>query len=684
MSSELKSLTKSAVLLLSGLLGCLAAGPAVGAGAAAPPAPPPPRSPAPSSAPLPAILPLDEVRPGMTGYGLTVFSGTRIDTFGVRVLGVQRNQRADGSVILVELSAPGLAEAAIPEGMSGSPIFLDGKLAGAVAFGWEGALRPIGGVTPAAEVLAVPTAPAAMTSAAAAPAMPAGGAGGSARSLRAALDPLGRGAELAGLLWGGAAENARLGAGGGAGAAIIAGDIVAGLAGRAAAERWPDPAALAAGLLAAGEFASAAGSGLRVLPAALVARALGEAGPARAGAPAPSAGAAADAARTLAPGSACAVSLLRGDAELGAIGTVTWVTGDDVWLLGHPLLQAGPVELPLAAAEVFGLLPNRGMSFKLGTVGPTVGAVHHDLRAGVGGRLGAGVATVPVAVAVARPAGEERYAFEAAPERRLLPALVYWCLYNALLARGDDASQQTISYRIETAWREGGRARPPLVLTGVLAGPGSAAEVAPEWAGPLQILLESRHSALTLTGVDARLEVEPGGGGAAIVAIDGPAAARPGERLALGVTLRPRRGQARRQAVAFALPPTLPAGEYRLLAASARDVFALEAERAADLFADRSLEATWEVLARPRSAASLELVLYAPPDGLTVDGRELPALPPGVAATLAGGGSGRVGDTRAGIAAHLSLPGREALSGAAVLPLTVLPPRPTVPREERP
>lgn len=679
MSNELKSLTRSAVLLLGGLLGCLAAGSAVGAGAAAPPSPPPPQSPAPSSVPLPAILPLDEVRPGMTGYGLTVFSGTRVDTFEVRVLGVQRNQRADGSVILVELSGPGLAEAAIPEGMSGSPVFLDGKLAGAVAFGWEGSLRPIGGLTPAAELLAVPTAPAAPTAAM------GGGAGSSPPSLRAALDPLGRGAELAGLLWGGAAAGGRPGAGGGAGAAGgTTGGTVAGLAGRSAAERWPDPAALAAGLLAGGELAPAADSGLRALPAALVGRALGEAGAARAGAPAPRAGEAPAAVPTLAPGSACAVSLLRGDAELGAIGTVTWVAGDDVWLLGHPLLQAGPVELPLATAEVFGLLPNRGMSFKLGTVGQTVGAVHHDLRAGAGGRLGAGVATVPVAVTIARPTGEERYAFEAAPERRLLPALVYWCLYNALLARGDDLSQQTIRYRIETAWREGGRARPPLVLTGVLAGPGSAAEVAPEWAGPVQILLESRHTALTLAGVDARLEVEPGGGAAAIVAVDGPAAARPGERLALGVTLRPRRGEAQRREVAFALPATLPPGEYRLLAASARDVFALEAERAADLFADRSLEATWEVLARPRSAASLELVLYAPPDGLTVDGRELPALPPGVAAALAGGGTGRVGDTRAGIAARLSLPGREALSGAAVLPLTILPPRPTVPREERP
>ena len=71
----------------------------------------------------------------------------------------------------------------------------------------------------------------------------------------------------------------------------------------------------------------------------------------------------------LAPGSACAVPLVTGDAELGAIGTVTWVEGDQVYMMGHPFLQRGPVNLPLATAEILTVFPSRQMSFKMGYVG---------------------------------------------------------------------------------------------------------------------------------------------------------------------------------------------------------------------------------------------------------------------------------------------------------------------------
>src|SRR3989339_799811 len=91
---------------------------------------------------------LQDITPGMTGYGLTVFAGAGIDTFGVTVIGVQHNVRPQGSLILVEVAGHGLELSSIAQGMSGSPIFLQGRLAGALAFGWAGALRPIAGVTP--------------------------------------------------------------------------------------------------------------------------------------------------------------------------------------------------------------------------------------------------------------------------------------------------------------------------------------------------------------------------------------------------------------------------------------------------------------------------------------------------------------------------------------------------------
>ncbi|MBE0566912.1 MAG: hypothetical protein IH621_13195, partial [Krumholzibacteria bacterium] len=145
----------------------------------------------------PTIAP-GEIAPGMTGYGLTVFAGTAVDTFGVTVIGVQPNVRAQGSLILIEVSGHGLETSAIAQGMSGSPVFIDGRLAGALAFGWGGALRPIAGVTPIAEMFAVPVAAgpeAADLDAGSTPLAPWPLAGPASLELAAALFPGGRPAE---------------------------------------------------------------------------------------------------------------------------------------------------------------------------------------------------------------------------------------------------------------------------------------------------------------------------------------------------------------------------------------------------------------------------------------------------------------------------------------------------------
>jgi hypothetical protein len=104
-------------------------------------------------------IPLAEITRGMRGYGLTVFEGTRVDTFSVEVVGVQERMRADGSLIIIEVAGHDLQRSRIAQGMSGSPVFLDGRFAGALAFGWGGALRSLAGVTPAGEILSLPSQP---------------------------------------------------------------------------------------------------------------------------------------------------------------------------------------------------------------------------------------------------------------------------------------------------------------------------------------------------------------------------------------------------------------------------------------------------------------------------------------------------------------------------------------------
>ena len=93
-------------------------------------------------------FPLDEIEPGQRGYGLSVFQGTEPERFEFEVIGVWRNVQPDVSYILAEFSGQGLEETGVIAGMSGSPVYIDGRLVGAVSFSWPFSNRPVGGITP--------------------------------------------------------------------------------------------------------------------------------------------------------------------------------------------------------------------------------------------------------------------------------------------------------------------------------------------------------------------------------------------------------------------------------------------------------------------------------------------------------------------------------------------------------
>ena len=341
---------------------------------------------------------------------------------------------------------------------------------------------------------------------------------------------------------------------------------------------------------------------------------------------------------TLRPGSACAVTLVGGDADLGAIGTVTWVDGDRVLMMGHPLLQRGAVNLPLAAADIVTILPSRRISFKLGSPGPVVGAVHHDLRAGLSGRLGAVAPTVPVTVDLGG-AAPGSFRFDVAQDTQLTPLLVFWSFYNALLAGGDDASRQLIDWRLDTTWGEAGGGAPRrLELGGVASGPGGAGSLAAEVMTPLALLLDNPFGALSLRSAAFTAEVTPGRADATVTALGAPRRVASGAAmLPVTVELRDTDGARRQVPVEVPLPAALPAGPYRLVAASAAEFFAFEAQRAPDRLQPAGLEDLWELLAAERSASTLVVAVFSPDRPALVAGRELAGVPGSVARAIDAG-----------------------------------------------
>ncbi|HET8796158.1 MAG TPA: SpoIVB peptidase S55 domain-containing protein, partial [Thermoanaerobaculia bacterium] len=100
-------------------------------------------------------MPLSEVKKGMKGYGLTVFEGTKIERFDVEIVGVMHNIGPGQNLILGQIDSPVVKRAGVIAGMSGSPIFIDGKVIGALAYAWQFAKEPVAGITPIDEMLKI-------------------------------------------------------------------------------------------------------------------------------------------------------------------------------------------------------------------------------------------------------------------------------------------------------------------------------------------------------------------------------------------------------------------------------------------------------------------------------------------------------------------------------------------------
>jgi hypothetical protein len=285
------------------------------------------------------FFPLQDVKPGMRGTGRTVFSGSQVDEFQVEILGVLDNVGPKESLILARLSGGPLEHTGVMAGMSGSPVYIDGKLVGAVAMAFPFAKDPIAGIRPIQDMMRPATAPASS-------APPSRWRIGTSR----ASSP----------------DQSRC-------------------SGRRSAHGGYRHAHLLR------RVQPRHAGGLR----AATARARPGAAPGhhRGRKNRPGMGNPAD----LKPGSMISVELMAGDLSVGADGTVTYIDGNRVWAFGHRFLAVGATALPFARAEVIALLPNLNTSFKLASAREWMGTIYagwryrHCRRAGQARRPGAGL-----------------------------------------------------------------------------------------------------------------------------------------------------------------------------------------------------------------------------------------------------------------------------------------------------
>jgi hypothetical protein len=350
----------------------------------------------------PTIAP-SEVRPGMRGYGLTVFRGTEPERFDVEVIDVLENFRPDQDLVLIKTPHPLLDHAGSVAGMSGSPIYLDGRLLGAYAYGWSFGKDPIAGVTPIANMLqeldrpllhALQPVPARAREP---KAQPLGNYTGGER--RDAFFGLSRALRRS--------EGAQLQP---ASTPLLVGGMP------------PSVAALMRDKLAP--------LGLDVLEAAGGSSAKAKDGP-----------------KKYVDGGSIAVSLIRGDIQATAVGTVTHVAGRRAIAFGHPMLELGELALPTATSRVLHVLASERSSFKIAEALVPLGALIHDRQSAVVVDSQQQARTIPVEITLRGiPEGQRaHWRVEVADQRTLSGSLVLSALSSAVGAAINDASDTMFS-----------------------------------------------------------------------------------------------------------------------------------------------------------------------------------------------------------------------------------------------
>lgn len=376
---------------------------------------------------LPAVMPADTlsvegVKPGMKGYGLTVFSGTQPEKFDIEVISTLHNFRPSQDLILIKTAGhPRLDAAHTVAGMSGSPIYVGGKMIGAYAYGWLFGSEAIAGVTPIKSMLDELARPVPRTLVPQLGASPL-----SARSFDAPSGPT-------------RSARAFSGAVGDYDLAVHAGQLAVRSAASLAAPTGTPLARASTPLLLGGVGDSALAIATKLLaPMGLDPV---QAGGASGGAQDP------NAPTRFVDGGAIGVELVRGDVSAMGLGTVTRVSGDKLVAFGHPMMNGGIESLPTAIGRVHWILASQNRSFKIGEAVRSMGALINDRQAAIVVDQTAKAPTFPVHVEIDGVAGAPRsvWNMEVAHDPFMAPSFTAMAIGSAVEA--------TTAERRDMTWR---------------------------------------------------------------------------------------------------------------------------------------------------------------------------------------------------------------------------------------
>lgn len=466
------------------------------------------------------FFPLNQVHRGLMATAWTVFEGTKPEPMEVEILGVLHGAQGPGhDMILARLKGSKPEYTGVVAGMSGSPVYVGNKLMGSLSFRiGQFSKEPIAGITPIAQMLEVKN-------------LPIGGGAANAGPTVAAN----------------ATESGDFSSGGMTFQAMETPLVMSGFRPEAIALWKKNMAGTGLDTIAAG----GAGDGAtedRISEKAIA---------------------------TVEPGSAVSAQLIRGDLEISATCTVTYVDPKQLLACGHPILQAGTISVPMTTADVLATLASPMNSFKIVNTGAAIGAFTEDRDSAIRGVLGMKAAMIPVHMAIEnpqdpRPGHTRTLNFEVLNLPSLTPQALMVAVYNSLLQSNESTAET--SYHVTGTIRLEGR-QPVEVDEWSVSSTGLASPLAAalQFGQEFNQVYSNQSRMDAIRGVDLRVESIPHNAqvtleGARIVSGD---MVHAGDTVMVEATLRPWQEPARNVRVPVRIPAGLGEGTIRILVSDA-------------------------------------------------------------------------------------------------------------------
>jgi len=467
----------------------------------------------------PETIPVSQIHAGMKGVAYTVFEGTRPEAMGVEVLGVLKNANGPkGDIILVRLTGAKAEYTGVVAGMSGSPVYFDGKLAGALAFRiGEFSKEPIAGVTPIAEMLEI-----------------------------SALDQSPMPAPL----------EAKT-------AATVTGKTSGPGLSSFNAEKFADYLQpIETPLVFNGFSEDTIQRFAQQFSAAGIVPVMGAGSVSDAKQPEP-----------IEPGSAVSAILVRGDMDIAATCTVTYMDAEHLLACGHPLMQFGSVDMPMTKAQVLATLPSPLNAFKIVNATEPIGAFVQDRHTGILGEFGKKPEMIPVTLTIHGGSSDKEFHYEVLNNPRLSPVAMTATVFNAL--HGVNEYGDEVSYRMSGQINVEGF--PKVTVQDMFAtvdGTTPAAMLAASSLGDrFSRIYDNPYSLPAIHGVNLDFEIVRERRWAHLdSARTDVTEARPGDEITIEALLRPYRGESIVEQIPIHIPTSVSRGPLHILVSDGESV----------------------------------------------------------------------------------------------------------------